>query len=107
MNLPNEVLDLVNAQANHDSAAFADCFSETAVVFDESKTHKGRIEIQQWIDQANKKFNTVMKPLEYTHCETTGILLAEISGTFEGSPIILNYNFVFRDGKIQSLKIGG
>ncbi len=107
MNLPNEVLDLVNAQANHDSAAFADCFSENAVVFDEGKTHKGKAEIKHWISEANNKYNTIIKPLKYTHCETTGVLLAEISGTFEGSPLILNYNFVFRDGLIQSLKIGG
>ncbi|WP_224994813.1 nuclear transport factor 2 family protein [Cesiribacter sp. SM1] len=107
MNLPEVVADLVEAQASFDSVAFANCFSETAVVFDEGKTHKGKAEIQQWIDQANKRFKTVMDPIEFTQTDTTCVLLAEISGTFEGSPLVLNYNFVLRDGLIQSLKITG
>ncbi len=35
------------------------------------------------------------------------ILSAEISGTFEGSPVVLNYHFKLEDGLIQSLKIMG
>ncbi|WP_224996869.1 nuclear transport factor 2 family protein [Cesiribacter sp. SM1] len=105
LNLPNEVSDLVKAQVSHNSTAFANCFSETAIVFDEDKTHKGKVEIQHWIDKANKRFSTMMKPLEYTHREPAGILLAEVSGTFEESPLIMNFIFVFRDEKIQSLKI--
>ena len=37
MNLPEVIQDLVNAQNNFDSAAFANCFSETAEVVDEGK----------------------------------------------------------------------
>ncbi len=107
MNLPEVVADLVEAQANFDSVAYANCFSETAVVFDEGKTYKGRTEIQQWIANANKKFKTVMKPIEFTQTDTSCVLLAEISGSFEGSPLVLNYTFVLRDGLIQSLRITG
>ncbi len=42
MNLPKVVQDLVTAQNNFDSAAYANCFSETAEVFDEGKTHRGK-----------------------------------------------------------------
>ncbi|MFP9100215.1 hypothetical protein ACLI09_14280 [Flavobacterium sp. RHBU_24] len=56
MNLPKVITDLVNAQNSFDSIAYADCFSETAVVFDEGKTHKGRLEIERWIDHSNKNY---------------------------------------------------
>lgn len=103
MNLPNVIADLANAQKNFDSESYANCFSETAIVFDEGKNHKGRKEIQQWITKANEEFQTVMKPLEYS--ETEEILKAEVSGNFPGSPIILSYHFKLNDGLIESLKI--
>ncbi|MFD2519959.1 nuclear transport factor 2 family protein [Emticicia soli] len=103
MNLPEVVTELIKTQNNFDSTAYANCFTETAIVFDEGKTHKGRKEIQNWIDKANKKYQAVMKPLEYSETEHT--LKTEVSGTFPGSPIIMTYHYEFKDGLIQSLKI--
>lgn len=104
-NLPKVVSDLVKAQDNFDSVAYANCFSEAAVVFDEGKTYNGRKEIEYWIANANKQFKTVMKPINFVAEEKTSILSAEISGTFDGSPVVLNYHFEIIDEKIQSLKI--
>ncbi|KEO71633.1 hypothetical protein [Anditalea andensis] len=103
MNLPNAITDLVKAQNNFDSTAYANCFTETAVVFDEGKTYKGKAEIQQWINKANEEYQTVMKPLGYSAPE--GILKAEVSGNFPGSPVVLSYHFVLKSGFIQSLNI--
>ena len=103
MNLPKEIADLVTAQNNFDSSAYADCFSETAVVFDEGHTHNGKTEIENWIEKANQTYKAVMKPLEYSANEQT--LAAEISGNFPGSPLVLKYQFELKDGQIQSLKI--
>lgn len=105
MNLPDVVSELVKAQDNFDSVAYANCFSESAVVFDEGQTYNGRSEIKQWIANANEKFKIVMKPIEYTVSGTTGILSAEVSGLFDGSPVVLDYHFDFKDGLIQSLKV--
>jgi hypothetical protein len=107
MNLPQVVKDLVRAQDNFDSVAYANCFTETGVMLDEGKTHKGRIEIQHWITEGNKKYKTVMKPVAFTQTDTTGVLSAEISGTFDGSPIVLKFHFEIRDGLIQTLKVTG
>lgn len=107
MKLPLVINNLVKAQDNFDSFAYANCFSDTAVVFDEGKIHKGHAEIQKWIFEGNEKYKTVMKPTEYTEIGTTAILTAEISGTFDGSPILLKYNFDIIEGQIQSLKITG
>ncbi|QEE51023.1 nuclear transport factor 2 family protein [Flavobacterium alkalisoli] len=105
MNLPKVIADLVDAQNSFDSVAYANCFFETATVFDEGKTHSGRQEIQYWIDEANKKYRTVMKPLTYIENGTASILSAECSGTFPGSPITLKFHFDIVDQQIQHLKV--
>ena len=103
MNLPNVVTELIKAQNNFDSDAYANCFTETAVVFDEGKTHNGRAAIKNWIDEPNKKYKEVMKPIAYSATEHT--LKTKVSGTFPGSPITMTYHYEFEKGIIQSLKI--
>ncbi len=103
MNLPAVVTALVSTQNNFDSVAYAKCFTETAVVFDEGKTHNGRKEIENWIDKANKEYQATMKPIEYSETERT--LKAEVSGNFPGSPAVLTYRYEFDGGLIQSLQI--
>ncbi len=103
MNLPKVVTDLIKTQNQFDSVAYANCFTETAVVFDEGKTHNGRKEIEKWIGEANKKYQATMKPLKYSETEHT--LKTEVSGTFTGSPIVMTYLYEFQDDLIQSLKI--
>ena len=103
MNLPKVISDLIKAQDNFDSSAYVNCFTETAVVFDEGKTHNGKKEIKNWIERANKEYHTTMKPLEYSTKEQ--VLKAEISGAFPGSPLVLTFHYEFQNGLIQSLKI--
>lgn len=105
MNLPKVIADLINAQNSFDRVTYANCFSETAVVFDEGKTHNGRLDIQYWIEESNKKYRSVMKPLGYTEDGTSSVLSAECSGTFPGSPITLKFHFNIIDGQIQHLKV--
>ena len=105
MNLPKVIAELVKTQNNFDNVAYANCFTETAVVFDEGKTHNGRKEIENWIDKANKDYQATMKPLEYATKEE--ILKVEVSGNFPGSPIVLSYHLKLEDGLINSLKITG
>ena len=107
MKLPNVVQELIKAQNNFDSVAYANLFSDTSVVYDEGKTHTGKKEIQKWIAEANEKYNSVMQPVEYTEKGNKGILSAKVSGTFEGSPAVLKFNFEINDGVIQSLKVTG
>ena len=105
MNLPKVIEDLVIAQNNFDSVAYANCFSETAVVFDEGKTHNGRKEIEHWIDDASKRYKTVMRPVSFEEKENESLLKAEVSGDFPGSPIVMTYHLQIAGELIQSLKI--
>jgi len=107
MNLPKVVADLVQAQNEFNSRAYTDCFAETAVVYDEGKVHQGRTEILQWITQSNEQYRSVMKPLDFRESGATGVLSTEVSGTFPGSPIVLQFHFEIRDGLIQTLKVTG
>ena len=107
MNLPKVVTDLIQAQNSFDSDAYAKCFSETGVMLEEGKPYTGHVEIQRMIEEANKKYKSVMKPLEYTENGKSGILSAECSGTFPGSPLILKFHLEIDHGQIQYLKVTG
>jgi hypothetical protein len=105
MNLPKVIAELVTAQNNFDSVAYAKCFSETAVVFDEGKTHTGRKEIERWIAEANERYQATMQPVSFEEQATESLLKAEISGSFDGSPLVLSYHVEIDNNLIQSLKI--
>lgn len=105
MNLPKVISALVKAQNEFDSTAYANCFAETAIVHDEGKVHTGRTEIEHWIGESNEKYRSTMKPLGFQENGTSGILSAEVSGTFPGSPLTLKFHFNIVDGFIQSLKV--
>lgn len=107
MNLPKVISNLVKAQNDFDRTGYADCFSETAVVFDEGKTHTGRKEIEHWIDDANKRYKAVMNPVGFEEKENESLLKAEVSGDFPGSPIVMTYHLQIADELIQSLTITG
>ncbi len=103
MKLPNVIQEFVKAKNNFDSVAFAECFSETAVVFDEGKTHTGKKEIEQWIDNSNKQHQDKLEPLAYD--EGQDVLSANVTGNFPQSTIVLKFHFTIADGKIESLKV--
>jgi hypothetical protein len=107
MKLPKVVEDLVQAQNNFDSAAFAACFSETGEMIEEGKPYIGRTAIQQLIAETNEKYRSVMKPLAYAEDKTASVLSAQVSGTFPGSPAVLKFHFHIMNGKIQYLKVTG
>lgn len=107
MHLPKLITELVAAQNNHDAVAYSSLFTANAHVFDEGKNHVGRDAIQQWFSEANKNYQTTLKPISYLEANGAAIFKAEISGTFPGSPAIINFNLVFQQDLIHSLKITG
>jgi len=107
MNLRKVVASLIEAQNNHDSQAYVKCFSETAIVHDEGKTHTGKTEIQKWNENSNREYQTVMKPLSYEKTDGGDLLAAEVSGNFPGSPAVLHFHLVLEGDLIHSLKITG
>ncbi len=105
MNLPNVIANLLAAQNSFDNKAYADCFSENAIVYDEGKTHVGKEEIRQWNEMTNIKYRTKLESVEISTSEHKTSLTTKVSGTFSGSPILLKYHFEIVEAKINSLRI--
>ena len=54
-----------------------------------------------------KKYGHTIMPLELTGRGGQSVLKARLAGSFPGSPITVNFNFVLARGKICALAIGG
>jgi hypothetical protein len=107
MNLHKTVASLVAAQNSHDSQAYAECFSESAIVHDEGKTYNGKAGIKRWNENSNREYQTVLRPLDYKETDAENLLTAEVSGSFPGSPAVLQFHLKLKDSLIDSLKITG
>jgi hypothetical protein len=105
MNLPEIITRLLQAQDQFNSLAYADCFAETAVVYDEDEMHEGKEQIKLWNDVTNEKYRTVLEPIDFRQDENKAVLTAKVSGTFDGSPILLDHHFEMENGLIKSLEI--
>jgi len=107
MELTPLVARFVETQNTYDSEAYVTCVTDTAIVHDEGKTYTGKEEIRRWIEEANEKYRSVMKPLEYEETGSKGTLTAEVSGNFPGSPIVLQFHLGLKDNLIDSLNVTG
>ncbi|MDQ0591797.1 ketosteroid isomerase-like protein [Chryseobacterium ginsenosidimutans] len=105
MDLPIILKDLLKAQENFDSLSYSECFSDDAIVFDEGKTHKGKKEIKSWNEKTNEEYKTKLEAINLFNEDQIMVLTTKVSGTFDGSPIILKYKFKIENNKISELKI--
>jgi len=105
MNLPPLIQRYLDASNTHDVKSILSCFNDDAVVRDENETHHGKIDIGRWVTTTIQKYNFHFKPLRSQDCEDETIVSVEVSGTFPGSPISLDYRFAIAHDKIASLTI--
>lgn len=103
--LPRILNDYVSASNAHDVKSIIDCFSPHALVHDEGKEFRGKKTIEDWIVSTIERYKFQFKPLSIKD-ETTEIVVAmEVSGTFDGSPVTLDYHFAVENEMISSLTI--
>jgi len=81
------------------------CFSENAVVRDEGETLHGRKAIEDWIAKTIEKYKFHFNPLRIKGNDPEVVVSVEVSGTFDGSPVTLDYHFTIESDKISSLTI--
>jgi ketosteroid isomerase-like protein len=103
--LPPIVQSYIDASNAHDVTSILSCFTEDAAVRDESATHRGKIEIEHWITTTIEKYKFQFKPLSAQERENKTIVTVQISGTFPGSPVTLDYHFTIPSERIASLII--
>jgi hypothetical protein len=105
MNLPPVIQSYIAASNAHDVKAIVDCFADNAVVRDENATRHGKIDIERWATETIQKYKFQFKPISADKRGAETILSLEVSGSFPGTPITLDYHFTIADDKIQSLII--
>ena len=105
MNLPPAILRYIDASNAHDVDAIVDCFGEGAVVRDENAMRHGKVDIAHWATETIEKYKFHFKPLNADERDAQTIVSVEVSGSFVGSPITLDYHFTITNNKIQSLMI--
>jgi ketosteroid isomerase-like protein len=103
--LPHTIQSYVNASNRHDVQSILSCFSDDAVVRDEGETLRGKKAIEDWIAKTIEKYKFQFKPLGIKHDSAEIVVAMEVSGTFDGSPVTLDYHFVVGGDKIVSLAI--
>ena len=86
--------------------AVPECFAPDAIVRDEGQTYEGVAAIKDWMATTKKKYGHTVTPLELAEHGGQSVLKARLAGSFPGSPITVNFNFVLAGGKIRSLAIG-
>lgn len=102
--LPGPIAAYFAADQN-DGDAVAKCFTETAVVTDERRTHAGRDAIGRWKAEASAKFSYTTAPFAISEEDGQTVVMAHVAGGFPGSPVDLRYAFVLDGERIARLEI--
>lgn len=106
MQLPEPLAKYFAASNAHDSAALIACFDTDATVHDEGKDMRGLAAIRAWNEGNVQKYQVQTDPLGVKQADGKTIVTAQVAGTFDGSPIELDFCFTLRNAKIQALEIG-
>ncbi|MBX3179069.1 MAG: nuclear transport factor 2 family protein [Candidatus Hydrogenedentes bacterium] len=96
----------VEACNRHDVRSALASFSEDAVVHDEGATHRGAKPIETWLADTMDQFRFQLKPIRSVVDGDHEVVSMEVSGDFDGSPVILDSRFRIEGEKIASLEIG-
>lgn len=98
----NTYVESMNAQ---DAKRFAGLFTADAEVQDEGHTHRGLAEIEAWIGEAWRKYQPHLAPRSVSGEAPNLVLSAEVSGNFDGSPVVLQHHIQVEGDKIAKLHI--
>jgi ketosteroid isomerase-like protein len=105
MKLPSLITEFVNASNNRDSNAVIACFAENAIVHDEGQEMRGLSAIKEWSDKGFEKYQYVIEPIGIADTGERAVLTSTVSGSFPGSPVSLDFNFVIHQDRIVALNI--
>jgi len=103
--LPEIIKKYVDASNEHDVKSILSCFSDDALVHDEGEELHGKKSIEGWIVKTIEKYKFQFKPLGIKGEDDEIVVAVEVSGTFDGSPVTLDYHFIIENDKISSLTV--
>jgi ketosteroid isomerase-like protein len=105
INMPKIIREYLNASNAHDVKSILSCFSEDALVHDEGKDFRGKKTIEEWVVKTIEEYKFQFKPLSVKNDDAKVVVSVEVSGTFPGSPVSLDYHFTIQGDKLLSLAI--
>jgi ketosteroid isomerase-like protein len=101
-----EIINAYFAAVNaFDTTAMAACFTSDAVVLDEGLQHDGIAAVREWIEATTSKYHIKLKVIDSSRQLAETVVSAQVSGSFDGSPIDLQYRFRVDSDKITYLSI--
>jgi len=107
VHLPDSIATFFQVSNGAEASELRYCFTDNAVVRDESHTHQGHEAIQAWLLEAKRKYAYSVEPLDVAWQGPSVKVRARVSGNFPGSPIQLEHVFQLTGDKIESLEIRG
>lgn len=95
---------LVRYFGNADRADAAALFALNAEVRDEGRSHAGLAGIRDWLTSTEQRHRPRYRVIRSEQKDKTIVVTFEVSGTFPGSPAVLQQAFTFDDaGHIATL----
>lgn len=104
--LPPSVSIFFAVSNGDDVSGLRRCLAADAVVHDEGGVHRGYQAIQAWLQDAQRKYQYRVEPLEASSGGERLTVLTRLSGNFPGSPLKVTHVFQMAGTAIQSVEIG-
>ena len=104
ISLPPPIADYFAADVT-DTERVARCFTESAVVIDEQREHRGQRAIARWKAEATAKYHYISVPIAVEVMGPDTVVTARVTGDFPGSPVDLRYRFALEGNRITRLEI--
>ena len=105
LTLPAALRAYLNSEATRDTELLTQCFATDAEVVDEGRVYRGIAAIHEWKQASHGRYQYTVTPLGLARHEAEFRMLANVAGTFAGSPVQLVYVARIAGEKIASLTI--
>ncbi|WP_424135315.1 nuclear transport factor 2 family protein [Roseomonas chloroacetimidivorans] len=103
--LPRGIQAYFDADRDGGPEAVAAAFTESGIVKDKGKTHRGRDAIRSWMAEAAQQYSYTMNPFLIATENGKTQVTAHVVGDFPGSPVDLRFLFLLAGDKIAELEI--
>lgn len=105
VHLPPAVQDFFDGKNTRNLPLALSGFSSDPVVKDEYHEYIGPDAIAEWLKSSTVQYDDQVTVQGIEADGTDVVVLGKVSGTFPGSPIILQFRFAIAEGKILQLAI--
>ena len=103
--LPQPIATYYHTSDVYDGDLLSGCFAKDAILYDEGKEYHGPKTISGHILEANRNAKVMTEITDCIEKNSETVVTATLSGSFEGSPIPLDFHFTLESGKIKTLNI--